>query len=82
MLRVWLPVFFLVAYVVSYFLLVETRSFPSGPGSFESRPSYPVPETLRKPVESIYKPLHFLDKNIIRPGFWEAAEAVLQGAGT
>jgi hypothetical protein len=67
---VWLPVFFLVAYVVSYFALVSPTGYGDVRGVIGYVPSYRVNNRLKKAGEYLYRPLYYLDAKIFRPQIW------------
>ena len=59
-----------MAYVVSYFSFVQMRPISTDQSFVYYTAQYPVPDSLDKPVEFFFMPLHCLDKTIIRPNEW------------
>jgi hypothetical protein len=67
---VWLPLFFLVAYVVSYFAVVEPKQSVTGASAFIP-PLYNVPDAIYKPAFFLFGPLYYLDAKIMRRAMWK-----------
>jgi hypothetical protein len=74
---VWLPLFFLAAYIGSYFALVKAMSSGSGIGLLIYSPVYIVPNSMLDAAEYLYRPMYYFDRRIIRPNFWKDKQAPL-----
>src|SRR2546423_350807 len=68
---VWLPLFFLVAYVVSYFVLADPKGVQAAGLLACDVHLYCVKGGMYKLVEFIYMPIWQLDTKILRPSAWK-----------